>query len=47
MHQYHETLLSSAHSACGGVLKHAVLTNLTATAVVMPEFYHVQNTTLK
>lgn len=41
MHQYHE-MLSSAHSASGGVLKHAGMTNLTATAVFMPEIYHVQ-----
>lgn len=46
MHQYHDTR-SSAHSASGGVLKHAVMTNLTAVAVFMPEIYHVQTTTLK
>lgn len=40
MHQYHE-MLSSACSASGGVLKHAVMTNLTAVAVFMPEIYHV------
>lgn len=41
MHQHHE-MLSSAHSASGRGLKHAVMTNLTATAVFMPEIYHVR-----
>lgn len=41
MHQYRE-MLSSAHSASGGVLKHAVMTTLTAIAVFMSEIYHVQ-----
>lgn len=35
-------MLSSVHSASGGVSKHAAMSNLTAIAVFMPEIYHVQ-----